>query len=183
MEPLEITIGVTEVTAEPVDGYLEDGTLMVESFNWELEGPVFKAVEGDDAIEWAEDKVGEQIRAHWMENELWPDVSVTDWSDKSRVNQDTVKWDILEYVWNNQPVKSTDVDDALELEGTSSAYISKMKDSKLLASIGKDGRSQVLVTTHVGAKELSHVHGKYISVGDSGGLNSLFDKVDESDEE
>lgn len=172
MDNITVTIGTTEVEAEPVNGTLEDGELLVESFNWKINGEVFK--EASEPFEWTEEQLKEQVRSTWMEKEEWPDTCVKDWDETRFVNEDTIKWRILEFVWEEQPVKSAYIDSQLELDGSASAYVAKMKDDNLLACIGYESRAQVLVATHIGAKELSVHHGLSLHYSSDSGLDALF---------
>jgi len=175
MEPITVTIGNIELEATPVNGVISDGEVNVESMYVELMDKQYLKV--DEQILWDEDSVKESVRASWMEKGNWPDTSTSDWGPHSTVNQDTIKWDILEYMWDNQPTTNTEIDEALELDGATSAYVSKMKEDNLVKVVGYSGRSQVLVVTHVGAKELYSEYGAAMtdrgSEGNSG-LSSLF---------
>lgn len=178
MEELTVTIGNTEVTAEPVSGKLEDGELLVESFEWEINGSVHAAI--DEPTIWNEESLQEQIKAEWDNSESWPDTCDEEWEDTRNANPDTITWEILEFIYKTQPVTSTCVDDSLELDGSASAYISKMKDNNLAACVGHEDGAQVVCLTHVGIKELLTADANCISVATDTGLDKLMqsDEID-----
>lgn len=181
IEPMEVQIGNVTLSVRPGDGRIEQGKILVSSLNVEILGEQHFTT--SDETEWTEQAIKEQVRSNWMNEEdlvEWPDTSDRSWDEPRLITPDTIKWDVLKYVAENYPCVTQSINDALGLDDSASTYVSRLKDDKLLACIGYESRSQILVPTHVAMKELSTVGGvelQQISTQEQAGLDTLFDKT------
>lgn len=176
LEPMEITIGTVNLEVTPIDGELEDGLLKVQTMKWTLPDGAEHVEPG--SVVWEEEQVKEAIGSSWMETgSNFPDTSDDLWTETRIINKDTIKWEVLEAVYDNQPTTNRELVKELDRDEVS-AYTSKLKDDLVVASIGKDngGNSSrmehVLVVTHVGMKELACEYG--VRLEGKSGMNALF---------
>jgi len=180
LDPIEVEIGDITVSARPCDGSIGDGNVTVTSMYADIQDEQYITLE--EEIPWTAEAIKESIRSTWMDEEdTWADTSDRSWTTTRVVNQGTIKWDILEYVQQKYPCTTAEIDEALGLDDTASAYVSKMKQSHVLACIGYEERSQLIVPTHIGMKELQTVHGSGDTLQQplNSGLDRLFDGQEE----
>lgn len=187
MEPLTITIGDIELEADPVNGELVDGELMVDSVNVTFTEEVYH--EFTEPVVWDVGIVKEKIRSSWMEEGRWPD-TLAEWEAGRLVNTDTQRWHVMQFIVSNSPVTSSDIEDYFNDEDSEdnisvNSAIHGLKNKNLVKAIGHQGRREVLAPTHLAFKELYSIHGMnlreygIVGDGDDGGSMPTLEMEDE----
>lgn len=114
------------------------------------------------------------------------DTSNRDYTEPRFVSEGTNLAKVLQSVYNLFPCTNKMIRDQSGIDHDVSGYVSDLKNDGLVACVGWHNRSQILVPTHIGMKEiycLNETPNPYKEDTDKGGLEALFSETYPKDEE
>lgn len=144
----------TEEEVELIDGNVENGEVI--AYRIKIRDMFLDIDEGqkwndiDEYIENIEDSIEDEVEKSALEVDTYD----RDYTVPRFVKEGTIEADILTKIVNLSPTTSRQLDERMEIDHSTSPYISDLKKKGLVAAIGVDNNSHVIVPTHVGIKEV-----------------------------
>lgn len=151
---MELQIGSMSLEVEAVKGEVKQGQVRVSEVEVTFLDTQHMAF--GEKLLWDEEEIKKRVRSSWMEQdpEAWPDTDNTDWESPRILTPGTTLWRTLCIVEFRGPIKSTAVEDSLNMDYSVGGHLSKLKETNLIAVVGYSDGIQVVSTTHIGTKEL-----------------------------